>query len=234
MRFLDTGSTGQTADNDISFTLQFVITLHLTILLVIDFYLECISESLKDMLYYIICRLKHLLLAVGSIFSKIFCCFRRRRRNSDSIIPVNVAKTASNFINDVAGGTNWDYDDWDNCEIVIDKPKTTQDHIAAYRHQVAVRQNSAGLPEATEPEVDLFAGMVPDIKKQRKVFVGQEGREDRGGQRRLSVASAEAAPLVSMGSELANWEEEESLNQQGWDCEEELSDALRSHRRAKR
>ena len=187
------------------------------------------------MLYYIVCKLKHLLLAVGSIFSKIFCCFRRRRRNSDSIIPVNVAKTASNFINDVAGGTNWDDDDWDNCEIVIDKPKTTQDHIAAYRQQVTVRQNSAELAETAEPEVDLFAGMVPDIKRQRKVFVGSDRREGSGGgQSRLSVANAEATPLVSPGSELTNWEDE-SPEQQGWDCEEEqLSDALRSHRRAKR
>ena len=187
------------------------------------------------MLYYIICKLKHLLLAVGSIFSKIFCCFRRRRRNSDSIIPVKVAKTASNFINEVAGGTNWDYDDWDNCEIVIDKPKTTQDHIAAYRHQVAVRQNSAEASETAEAEVDLFAGMAPAIKKQRKVFVGNERRDgSNGGQSRLSVANAEVAPLVSPGSELTNWEDE-SQEQQGWDCEEEqLSDALRSHRRAKR
>ena len=186
------------------------------------------------MLYYIICKLKHLLLAIGSIFSKVCWCFRRRRRNSDSIIPVNVAKTASNFINDVAGGTNWDDDDWDSCEIVIDKPRTTQDHIAAYRQQVAVRQNSAEVEETTEPEVDLFAGMVPDIKKQRKVFIGQERREaSGGGQSRLSVANTEVAPLlVSGGSELTNWEDE---SQQGWDCEEEqLSDALRSHRRAKR
>ena len=195
-----------------------------------------ITQTRQDMLYYVVCKLKHLLLAVGSIFSKIFCCFRRRRRNSDSIIPVNVAKTSSNFINDVAAGTNWDDDDWDSCEIVIDKPRTTQDHIAAYRQQVAVRQNSAEVPETTEPEVDLFAGMVPDIKKQRKVFVGQERREggSSGGQSRLSVANVDAVPLVSVGPELTDWEDQ-SQEQQGWDCEEEqLSDALRSHRRAKR
>ena len=195
-----------------------------------------ITQTRQDMLYYVVCKLKHLLLAVGSIFSKIFCCFRRRRRNSDSIIPVNVAKTASNFINDVAAGTNWDDDDWDSCEIVIDKPRTTQDHIAAYRQQVAVRQNSAEVSETPEPDVDLFADMVPDIKKQRKVFVGQERREggSSGGQSRLSVANVDAAPLVSVGSELTNWEDQ-SQDQQGWDCEEEqLSDALRSHRRAKR
>ena len=83
--------------------------------------------------------------------------------------------------------------------------------------------------------MDLFAGMVPDIKRQRKVFVGSDRREGSGGgQSRLSVANAEAAPLVSPGSELTNWEDE-SQEQQGWDCEEEqLSDALRSHRRAKR
>ena len=108
------------------------------------------------MLYSIVCKLKHILLAIGGIFSKIFCCFRRRRRNSDSIIPVNVTKTASNFINEVAGGTNWDDDDWDNCEIVIDKhqpqPRTTSDHIAMYRQQVAVRQTSAQEEEKAEPK----------------------------------------------------------------------------------
>ena len=187
------------------------------------------------MLYYLLCKLKHLLLGLGAIFSKIFCCFKRRRRNSDNLIPVNVAKTASNFINDVAGATNWDDDDWDNCEIVIDaKPRTTSDHIAAYRQQIAVRQNSAP-EESVEPEVDLFADMIPDIKRQRKVFVG--GTSQAGaveGQSRLAVVSDEVLVPGTGQSELANWDED-SNNLQGWDCqEEELTDALRSHRRSRR
>ena len=151
------------------------------------------------------------------------------------MIPVNVAKTASNFINDVAGATNWDDDDWDNCEIVIDaKPRTTSDHIAAYRQQIAVRQNSAP-EESVEPEVDLFADMIPDIKRQRKVFVG--GTSQVGpveGQSRLAVVSDEVLVPGTGQSELANWDED-SNNLQGWDCqEEELTDALRSHRRSRR
>ena len=186
------------------------------------------------MLYSIVCKLKHILLAIGGIFSKIFCCFRRRRRNSDSIIPVNVTKTASNFINEVAGGTNWDDDDWDNCEIVIDKhqpqPRTTSDHIAMYRQQVAVRQTSAQEEEKAEPEVDYFTDMIPEIRRQRKVFVGKEKAD--GGPSRLSVVEVAAPAPVSGGTELANWEDGDT---QGWDCQEDdLTDALRSHRRSRR
>ena len=50
-------------------------------------------------------------------------------------------------------------------------PRTTSDHIAAYRQQIAaVRQNSVP-EEDQQPAVDLFADMVPDIKRQRKVFL---------------------------------------------------------------
>mgnify|MGYP001447432628 CR=1 FL=1 len=110
------------------------------------------------MLQCILSKIKSLLLSALHLVSRVFCCLRRRRRSSDPVIPVSVASSvsreASRLVNEVAGATNWDDDDWDNCEVVIDKPKTTSDHIAAYRQQVtAVRQPSVP-EEEPEPEPD--------------------------------------------------------------------------------
>ena len=186
------------------------------------------------MLLCIINKIKSLLLGTLNLISNILCCWKRRRRFSDSDIPVSVANNkASKYVNEVAAATNWD-DDWDNCEIVIDRPRTTSDHIAAYREQmVAVRQNSVPETEvSTEPEVDLFEGMVPDIKKQRKVFVGQDSPRQREVGSRLSVRNID--PIHSMSAELENWDDNVDVNA-GWDCDqEELNQALRSHKRGYR
>ena len=80
------------------------------------------------------------------------------------------------------------------------KPRTTSDHIAAYRQQIAVRQNS-GPEESVEPEADLFADMVPDIKRQRKVFVGEE------------VAVMEVEPEMTIRPEVAVMEPEVAVTE---------------------
>ena len=71
-------------------------------------------------------KLKSLLLGTLNLISNILCCWKRRRRNSDSVIPVSVVNSASKLVNDVAGATNWDDDDWDSCEIVIDKHRHSE------------------------------------------------------------------------------------------------------------
>ena len=65
------------------------------------------------------------------------------------------------------------------------------------------------------------------------MFVGQtRGGDSQPGLSRLAVVNVD--PVLSPGPELANWDED-SNNLQGWDCqEEELTDALRSHRRSRR
>ena len=114
------------------------------------------------------------------------------------------------------------------CEVVIDKPKTTSDHIAAYRQQVtAVRQPSVP-EEEPEPEPDLFADMAPEIKRQRRIFVGKDSPSQRQSSR---LAAENIDPLITMGSELENWDEEGASR--GWECEE-MTEALRSHRKGKR
>ena len=179
-------------------------------------------------------KLKSLILGTINLISKIICCWRRRRRYSDSIIPVSVASSASKIVSEGAAGTNWDDDDWDSCEVVVDRPRTTEDHIAAYRHQISVvRQNSAPKEGdvAEQPEPDLFADMVPDIKRQRKVFVGQESprHRDSAGSR-LSAQNID--PIISMGADLENWDD--SANK-GWEYDDEdMNEALKSHKRGKR
>lgn len=182
------------------------------------------------MLQCILSKIKSLLLGTLSLISRLLCCLRRRRRNSDPVIPVSLnsaSSSASRLVNEVAGATNWDDDDWDNCEVVIDKPRTTSDHIAAYRQQVtAVRQISVPEPE---PEPDLFADMAPDIRKQRKIFIGKDS-PSHGGSSRLTAENVD--PLISLGSELENWDE---AGTRGWECDdEEMTEALKSHRKGKR
>ena len=192
-------------------------------------------RNLHEMILYLVNKLKAVTLGLLGLLSKIICCFKRRRRNSDQDIPVNIHQSSSSrFINDVAAATNWDDDDWDSCEIVIDKqnsePRTTSDHIAAYRQQLVttVRQNS--VPEASdEPDIDLFEGMAPDITKQRKVFIGQDSPGRDVGSR-LTVINTD--PITSLGAELENWEDNTNT---GWDDQEnDLTETLRSHKRGGR
>ena len=183
------------------------------------------------MLQCLVSKLKSLLLGSLHLVSRLLCCLRRRRRSSDPVIPVSVdisvSSTAARLVNEAAGATNWDDDDWDNCEVVIDKPRTTSDHIAAYRQQVtAVRQIS--VPETEEPEPDLFADMAPDIKRQRKVFIGKESPSRAGS--RLSAQNID--PIITMGSELENWDE---AGNRGWEYDDDdMNEALKSHRKGKR
>ena len=188
------------------------------------------------MLLCLVNKLKSLILGTLNLISKILCCWRRKRRNSSDIpVSVNVANTASKFASDVAAATNWDDDDWDNCEIVIDKqnsePKTTSDHIAAYREQMAsIRQHSVSETEEEIQEPDLFADMIPDIKKQKKVFVGKDSPRHRDFGSRLSAQNID--PLITRGAELENWEDSANT---GWEYDDDdMNEALKSHRRGKR
>ena len=188
------------------------------------------------MLLCLVNKLKALILGTLNLISKILCCLKRKRRNSSDIpVSVNVANTASKFVSEVAAATNWDDDDWDNCEIVIDKqnsePRTTSDHIAAYREQMAsIRQHSVSETEDIVQEPDLFADMVPDIRKQKKVFVGKDSPRQRDLGSRLSAQNVD--PIITRGAELEDWEDSANT---GWDYDDDdMNEALKSHRRAKR
>ena len=185
------------------------------------------------MLQCILSKIKSLLLGTLSLISRLLCCLRRRRRNSDPVIPVSLnsaSSSASRLVNEVAGATNWDDDDWDNCEVVIDKPRTTSDHIAAYRQQQVTAVRQISVPEPEEPEPDLFADMAPDIRKQRKIFIGKNSPSHGGSSSRLTAENGD--PLISLGSELENWDEDGT---RGWECDDqEMHEALKSHRKGKR
>ena len=136
------------------------------------------------MLQCILSKIKSLLLSALHLVSRLFCCLRRRRRSSDPVIPVSVASSvsreASRLVNEVAGATNWDDDDWDNCEVVIDKPRTTSDHIAAYRQTVtAVRQPSV-------PEAQL---RFERHKRVHKLFQNMWGAWDQSRQRQKLLSA---------------------------------------------
>ena len=151
---------------------------------------------------------------------------KKRRLSSDSGIPLhmdNGADKSKSFTDEP-----WDDDDWDSCEVVVDKPnvpQTTNDHIAAYRQHVAVARQ-ASVSEEKELEPDLFSDMAPQIKKQKKVFVGKESPNQR--QSRLSAQNTD--PIITMGAELGNWGDQNT----GWDPEDEdIIDVMKGQRKGK-
>lgn len=165
------------------------------------------------MIAYLLNKIKSIILGVLHLINRIMCCIKKRRLSSDSGIPLhmdNGANKSSSFTEE----TSWD-EEWDSCEVVVDNPsvpKTTNDHIAAYRQHVAVaRQKSVS--EEKEVEPDLFSDMAPQIKKQKKVFVGKESPTQR--QSRLSALNTD--PIMTMGAELGNWGDQNT----GWDPEDE-------------
>jgi len=171
---------------------------------------------------------------------------KRRRRSSDEGIPVKAGGTSCDtLMNSMAEGAHWGEDDWEACEVVIDRgdptrspspPRTTTDHISAYRqHMILAKQKS--LEEAKEreegkAEQDLFSDMAPTIKRQKKVFVGERGGAAEQGSRLRAV---EHDPLMSAGAELGSWEDGGSSNTAGWQPEDDdLGEVLREQKRSRR
>ncbi len=83
-----------------------------------------------------------------------------------------------------------------------------QDHIQAYRdslqearRQAAQRQDSAEREEQQqEQEQDLFAELQPEVRRQKKLYVGpRETRERKSSASRLGVQSETAMdPILAM------------------------------------
>jgi len=192
------------------------------------------------MLACILGKIKALLLGSLHLLTRILCCVKKRRRSSDAGIPISTAgqpNSCDNLLNSVAEGGNWGEDDWEACEVVIDRgdptrppspPRTTTDHISAYRQHMAVsRQKSE---EQVVEEQDLFSDMAPTIKRQQKVFVGSREQRPEPGSRLQAV---EQDPLLGLGAELGSWEEGGGV--QGWEAEDaDLGEALRQQKRGKR
>ena len=181
---------------------------------------------ISDMIAFLLNKFKAILLGALDLLSRILCCRKKLRHHSG--IPLHGANSSLSITNDVAGGSNWEDDDWDSCEVVVDKPnipQTTSDHIAAYRQHVAVaRQASA--TEEKEIEPDLFSDMAPSIKKQKKIFVGKENLSQR--ESRLSAQNTD--PINIMGAELGNWGDEIT----GWEPEDvDIIDVMKEQKRTK-
>merc|ERR1719400_269905 len=115
----------------------------------------------ENMLACIINKLKSIILAALNLLSKVLCCMKRRRRSSDAGIPVKTGSTSCDtLMNSVAEGAHWGEDDWEACEVVIDRgdptrspspPRTTTDHISAYRqHMILTPGRSLKRPKKKE------------------------------------------------------------------------------------
>lgn len=197
------------------------------------------------MLACIVNKLKSIILASLNLLSKIICCIKRRRRSSDAGIPLKAGSASCDtLMNSVAEGAHWGEDDWEACEVVIDRgdptrspspPRTTTDHISAYRqHMILAKQKSEEAKEREDAtEQDLFSDMAPTIKRQKKVFVGE--RRGNGAEQGSRLRAVEQDPLMSAGAELGTWEDGGSSNAAGWQPEDDdLGEVLREQKRSRR
>ena len=181
-----------------------------------------------NMIAFLLNKFKSIVLGILDLLNKIICCKKKQRHHSG--IPLHKNNSTLNSSDDV-GGTNWDDDGWDSCEVVVDKsnvpaaPQTTSDHIAAYRQHVSVARQKS-LSEEKEEEPDLFSDMAPQIKKQQKIYVGK----DSPNQRKNRLVAQNIDPIITMGAELGNWGDENT----GWEAEDEdIIDVMKEHKRHK-
>jgi hypothetical protein len=77
------------------------------------------------------------------------------------------------------------------------KPETVAEHIAAYRNSLAHESAKEAPPAEDDIPDDVFADMMPEVRKQKKVYVGPN--EEKAFSR-LSVQESftpEAPPVRS-------------------------------------
>jgi len=150
------------------------------------------------------------------------------------------------LMNSMAEGAHWGEDDWEACEVVIDRgdptrspspPRTTTDHISAYRqHMILAKQKSEEAKEREDAaaEQDLFSDMAPTIKRQKKIFVGEQRGGSGGAEQGSRLRAVEQDPLMCAGAELGSWEDGTS-NTAGWQPEDDdLGEVLREQKRSRR
>ncbi|GAB6023928.1 Receptor-binding cancer antigen expressed on SiSo cells [Chamberlinius hualienensis] len=167
-------------------------------------------------------KIGRLLLALIGVFRRMLCCFRRRRRNSDTPLPLTVKDgnvhhiptLPADSIGAEAGTGSWT--SWDD----VEAPSS----ITVVGNNVSHNGMQRSPIDISEPEVDFFQDMTPEIRKTNKILRKLEPANDATDNISLSnrFAAESYVPLQST-SELGQWCDEEG----GW--EDSVNDDLTYH-----
>lgn len=115
--------------------------------------------------------------------------------------------------------------EWNDWEFKNRKPASVEEHIEYYRQQQAKLRQQQSSEEQEAAEQDLFNDMMPEIKPQAKIVIGQEKRTDHS-RNSLSLQATDAY----ITNELENWDENS-----GWETEAlDTSELLREKKREER
>lgn len=186
-------------------------------------------------------KVKSLLLLLLSLVRRCFCCFRRRR-HSETHLPVAVSVDDSTLVappiqKNEEGLGGWD--SWDVPSSVVSdgggraslspQQSLLQQQINQYRLS---QQRKMQEPEPEpEPEPNYFEDLAPTIEKKPQVVILERPEEEQQVSNRLSFSLAD--PLLQ-SPDLEEWMEDEG----GWEgvAEEEtdLDAVLREKRQRER
>jgi len=165
-------------------------------------------------------KLGKVFLAIAGLIRRAFCCIRRRRRNSDTPLPITadvrhlatmpVQQFPGNEGTEVHNWTTWGEDESPSSITIIKNDTTpnasnTTGHtkLPSFGNNLYNRQHSSGEPE---PEIDYFQGMIPAIRKTKKIIVKSQEDASDALSTRLSV-EPQMVPVIN--KELEQWVDNE-------------------------
>nr|CAI5863866.1 unnamed protein product [Callosobruchus analis] len=166
-------------------------------------------------------KIKYLIVLIVNLFRRALCCFKRRRRDSNSdCVPLTHVVSGR----DEESFQNWEWEE----NLAHQEPKTVQDHIELYRKkktQAVLSKESNELEE----QLNFFEDMTPNITKQMKVVLNtdQHHEANQNSGNRLNFDENSVNAIIT--EELREWDESS-----GWENELLDHDAQKALREKKR
>lgn len=164
-----------------------------------------------------------------SPLKRLIC--RRKRRNSDTLLPLTNHYTIPDDFGQVPSESQNELEAWDSWD--TDNQSSNSRGSGYHGNQYSRPRTTSRQESESEPDIDFFQDMAPDIKKQKRILVKKKQDTQTISSSKFAVTSD--VPL-STGSELESWDEKGSA----WDAvaEEDLSwqaeAALKEKRRIER
>lgn len=147
---------------------------------------RCALNNRMGILRIFLVKVGKLFLVLAMVIRRMFCCIRRRRRNSDTPLPITadvrhvatlpLQQFPSNEGPELHNWMLWEDGEQPSSIRIVEKDQSHHNNNSNARGYVAYpnsgnvysRQHSNS---ETEPDIDYFQGMVPEIKKTKKIIV---------------------------------------------------------------